>query len=120
MKFRANYKEECQASECFFICHDYAALGFDKILIDPGIRTAYNYNEYSMVYKPNKVLNLTFTPWENEIIHKRKMQPRPHPQQINCCVLSDGVHVDFDKDCHTFDYSSLNCSSRAMGLTESC
>ena len=44
-------KTECHAAETELICHDFAALGFPKVLIDPHITVAYTNAEYIALSK---------------------------------------------------------------------
>eukprot|EP00210_Caulerpa_lentillifera_P008017 g7654.t1 len=120
LKFRSCYEEECQASECFFICHDYTQLGYDRIMIDPGVRFAYTYEESAFLYDANRVPELPFVPWDDYGVRNRNTQFKRHPTNITCCELTNGDMTQFDKDCHLFDYSNLNCTLRAMGISNSC
>lgn len=44
--FRRNhYKEdECYGSECFFVCHDFRALGYNRIHLDPAVVVTYRWS----------------------------------------------------------------------------
>lgn len=121
LAFRKRFPEECGQSECFNLCHDMRLLGYDRILIDPGVRLSYTYNEAVILYDPEIVREIAFLPWDNEEILFPKMNLNKHPLEMECCALEDTHEdVDFDHDCHPVDYSKLNCSLRAMGQIDHC
>lgn len=95
-------------------------LGYDRIVIDPGVRFAYHYEEAIALYNSGRVQELAFVPWDADGIHDHGVQPKPHPTNVTCCVLGNGEFTRFDKDCQFFDYSHLNCTLRAMGVSDSC
>jgi hypothetical protein len=41
LRFRAQQPGECQASECSLLCDDFARLGLGHVVMDPGVRLAY-------------------------------------------------------------------------------
>ena len=43
VRFRRSISsDECHASECEIICHDFAALGFSRVLVDPNVLVSYD------------------------------------------------------------------------------
>lgn len=41
LRFRAQQPGECRASECSLLCDDFARLGLAHVVMDPGVRLAY-------------------------------------------------------------------------------
>jgi len=41
LRFRSSQPQECQASECSLMCEDFTRLGFRHVVMDPGVRLAY-------------------------------------------------------------------------------
>ena len=41
LRRRSHEPGECAASECSLLCNDFLRLGYDNMVVDPGIRLAY-------------------------------------------------------------------------------
>ena len=48
---RSLTSDECHASECEIICHDFAALGFPKVLLDPNVLVSYDSKTFEALEK---------------------------------------------------------------------
>ena len=48
---RSLTSDECHASECEIVCHDFAALGFPKVLVDPNVLVSYNSKTFEALEK---------------------------------------------------------------------
>eukprot|EP00210_Caulerpa_lentillifera_P008024 g7661.t1 len=105
LRFRAHHENECTQSECFFICHDYTDLGFDRIMIDPGVRVAYDFVTAEALYNSINVRKLPFVPWDVSGVRNHTALVRRHPTNVSCCVLPNGTWLELG-ECITFDYSS--------------
>lgn len=73
----------------FFLCHDYVELGYDRILIDPCVRFAYQHEEAIALYNSSQVQELAFVPWDADGIRDHDIQRKPHPTNVTCCVLGN-------------------------------
>lgn len=47
---RMHKENECAASECSLVCNDYLRLGYDRFVVDPGVRQAYTVRDSRDLY----------------------------------------------------------------------
>ena len=47
---RAHKEKECAASECSLLCNDYSRLGYRNMVVDPGVRQAYDLKDAKDLY----------------------------------------------------------------------
>lgn len=52
---RAHKEKECAASECSLLCNDYLRLGYQNMVVDPGVRQAYSVKDAMDLYNPDWV-----------------------------------------------------------------
>ena len=52
---RSSREGECFSSECKLVCDDLIRLGHSNILMDPGVRLAYNLADARIIYRPESV-----------------------------------------------------------------
>lgn len=60
---RGHEKGECAASECTLLCNDFQRLGYNKIVVDPSVRLAYNHKDAKDVHKAQFVRGVRMTDW---------------------------------------------------------
>jgi len=65
---RSITSDECHASECEIICHDFAALGFPRVLVDPNVLVSYDVKTFES-------LELVSGPVGREDINLRTVSP---------------------------------------------
>lgn len=58
---RAHKEKECAASECSLLCNDYLRLGYNNMVVDPGVRQAYSVKDAVDLYNPDWVSSLCQT-----------------------------------------------------------
>ena len=51
MTHRAHREDECAASECSLLCNDYLRLGYQNLVVDPGVRQAYTVRDARDLYQ---------------------------------------------------------------------
>ena len=47
---RSHKKGECAASECSLLCNDFLRLGYNRMVVDPAVRQAYNVEDVRRLY----------------------------------------------------------------------
>ncbi len=47
---RAHKENECAASECSLLCNDFLRLGYQNLIVDPGVRQAYSIKDAMDLY----------------------------------------------------------------------
>lgn len=57
---RANEPGECAASECSLLCNDFMRLGYSRVVVDPGVRMAYEVFAAQNVYTGLNEINETY------------------------------------------------------------
>lgn len=106
--FRNHEPGECAGSECFLMCHDFFRLGYGKVVVDPGVRVAYTYDDAVGVYSEDLVRNIGFVSW-GEAESKAIDQPPRALETVECCDLQEGKEiVDFEHGCHDFSVDRKN------------
>ncbi len=60
---RGHEKGECAASECTLLCNDFQRLGYNKVVVDPSVRLAYNHKDAQDVRKEQFVKGVRLTDW---------------------------------------------------------
>ena len=60
---RGHEKGECAASECTLLCNDFQRLGYNKVVVDPSVRMAYNHKDAQDVRKEQFVKGIRLTDW---------------------------------------------------------
>jgi len=92
---------ECAASECSLVCNDLQRMGFNKIIVDPGVRQAYDAVDAKDLYSNVSVSGLPFAIWgEVQAAKAIDWSLVPHRPFTQCCGLPEGHNmIEFDKDC---------------------
>lgn len=98
---RMHKEGECAASECSLVCNDLQRMGYHKIVVDPGVRQAYDALDAMDLYSNVSVKGLPFASWA---IVKAAARINwglvPHRPYVQCCGLPAGHNmIEFDKDC---------------------
>ena len=52
---RAHKENECAASECSLLCNDFLRLGYQNLIVDPGVRQAYSIKDAMDLYNQDWV-----------------------------------------------------------------
>lgn len=91
---RSALDEDCPASECSHFCEDLRRMGFDKMIVDPAVRSGYTLDVAAALDKGKWQ---TFTPWSeaqhsppdwSQVVHKPDMMCCPEPA-IQACYSRD-------------------------------
>ena len=106
---------ECAASECSLVCNDFLRMGYHKIVVDPGVRQAYEAIDAMDLYNNASVKGLPFASWASvqasPKIDWRLVPLRPF---VQCCGLPVGHDmIEFDKDCFWDNFMSPNFTAMA-------
>eukprot|EP00762_Andalucia_godoyi_P001417 ANDGO_04918.mRNA.1 hypothetical protein len=89
LRFRSNDPGTCYHSECFLVCEDLRALGYDRIFVNPAVRVSYEpkyYYLHNYLMKPLEPFLLLMHSWK-------------HPSRVTM-----DRQVDFDALCTTRQY----------------
>lgn len=98
LRMRSAFKGECAASERSILCSDYARLGHQRFLIDPGVRLAYSRDDATVVQ--NEVNGLTNRSWAETAAHHVDWKSVSFPPQVDCCGRPQGKDsIDFTDGC---------------------
>ncbi|KAK9827326.1 hypothetical protein WJX81_005222 [Elliptochloris bilobata] len=106
-RVRGHKEGECAASECSLLCNDFLRLGFRRMLVDPGVRQAYNQRDAADAYKATYVPGIPHTIWADVAAAPSiDWQAAPLRAHYQCCGLPAGHDmVDFGKDCAWDSYA---------------
>eukprot|EP00884_Botryococcus_braunii_P015546 jgi/Botrbrau1/2675/Bobra.0203s0021.2 len=110
LRMRMHREGECAASECTLLCNDLLRLGYQRFVVDPGVRQAYRPRDVKVLYDSDFVQGVPVTDWA-DILHSRPVNwrmtgLRPYYQ---CCGLKPGWDmVEWDKDCQWDNFLTPN------------
>ena len=92
---------ECAASECSLVCNDFQRLGYRNILVDPGVRQAYDALDAKELYDNVSMGDLPYTAWADVVAAPAvNWELVPHRPYTKCCGLPEGHDVaEIDQDC---------------------
>lgn len=101
LRVRMHKEGECAASECSLVCNDLQRMGYRKIIVDPGVRQAYDAVDARDLYNNASVSGLPFATWgEVQAAKAIDWSLVPHRPFTQCCGLPEGHNmIEFDKDC---------------------
>ena len=107
---------ECAASECSLVCDDFHRLGYGNIVVDPGVRQAYDAVDAKDLYSNASVLDLPYTRWaEVEAAAAIDWNLVPHRPYTKCCGLPEGHNmIEFDKDCSWDNFMEPNYTALTL------
>ncbi|KAJ2047463.1 hypothetical protein H4S04_004432 [Coemansia sp. S16] len=87
LRFRRNVKGECSASECSLFCNDLWRKGFNRIVMVPRVKLAYDTAIRDMLRKPiNFPADIPYNPPEVE-----KISFRSGPETVFCRPLKNPI-----------------------------
>ena len=101
VRFRRSVSaDECHASECEIICHDFAALGYPRVLVDPNVFVAYDAQTFESLEREEYNLR-PLLPYRGETLEVYRDRPA-----CSVCIPLDGSKGrDPDhKKSHTFNW----------------
>lgn len=109
---------ECAASECSLVCNDFQRLGYRSILVDPGVRQAYEVLDAIDLYNNKSVPDLPYISWaEVAGAPAVNWDLVPHRPYSKCCGLPEGHNmIEFDKDCFWDNFMQPNFTAMSSGL----
>ncbi len=105
---------ECAASECSLVCNDLQRMGYRKIIVDPGVRQAYDAVDAKDLYNNVSVSGLHFATWgEVQAAKAIDWSLVPHRPFTQCCGLPEGHNmIEFDKDCFWDNFMYPNYTAK--------
>ncbi|GMH35746.1 hypothetical protein BSKO_03614 [Bryopsis sp. KO-2023] len=107
IRSRGHLEGECSGSECFLMCQDFIRLGYDDIVVDPGVRVAYTFQDASDVFSEH-VRGIEWVDWK-EVQHEKPLRKIAQQKVVECCALLAGEDsVDFNRNCYQFDVFDTN------------
>ena len=114
LRFRTHQPNECATSECILICQDFQRLGFRRVLVDPGVRQAYDYAGAQNVYT-DLVQDMPVLLW-SEVLKAEPVQMRAvtEDDRVECCPLRDGEELVDWRDCYWYDIWKPNFTEVAL------
>lgn len=114
LRFRTHQPNECATSECILICQDFQRLGLQRVIVDPGVRQAYDFVGAQSVYT-DMVQQLPVLSW-SEVLKSEPMQMRAFDKgdSVECCPLMDGEELVDWKDCYWYDIWDQNFTEAAL------
>ncbi|KAL3140543.1 hypothetical protein ABBQ32_005123 [Trebouxia sp. C0010 RCD-2024] len=94
LRFRMHQEGECAASECSLVCNDFQRLGYRSILVDPGVRQAYDPMDAKELYNNVSLGCLPYTAWADVVAAPAiNWELVPHRPYSRCCGLPEGDDV---------------------------
>eukprot|EP00803_Ostreobium_quekettii_P009670 evm.model.scf_943.3 EVM.evm.TU.scf_943.3 scf_943:37794-39458(+) len=114
LRFRTHEPEECATSECILMCQDFQRLGYKRVLVDPGVRQAYDYTGALNVYT-DLVQDIPVLSWA-EVLKSEPVQMRAieADDRVECCPLMEGEELVDWRDCYWYDIWKPNYTDSAI------
>ncbi|GMH32524.1 hypothetical protein BSKO_00358 [Bryopsis sp. KO-2023] len=119
LKFRAHLPNECATSECVLMCHDFARMGYKSVLIDPGVRSAYTFEDAMDLYSTRMVEQIPVTSW-GDVLASEKLELVEVPENtknFQCCPLREGMELVDWKDCFWYDIGATNYTMQSASIS---
>jgi alpha-1,3-mannosyltransferase len=137
LRFRAGQPGECRASEASLLCDDFARSGLAHVVMDPGVRLAYELQQVDLLGgtaatagggdKAAAAGSGRLQPrlsWQQVVGTSAALAARAAQQQqqqtqtqryVECCDLLPGrSYVDFRHSCHMVDTAAHNYTADAF------
>ncbi|OMH81486.1 Alpha-1,3-mannosyltransferase CMT1 [Zancudomyces culisetae] len=89
---------ECAASECSLLCNDFWRLGYNKVVVVPGVQVAYDTKEFSQLEKYYS--NMT----RDQIFDTTPIKFQEGPEFVECSPLTKYNFRDPEKFTVSIDY----------------
>lgn len=127
VRFRSHGPGECAASECSLLCDDLHVMGRHRVLLDPNVRVAYDWDSVLELYDnldavvPRGVRGLPYRRLERGDVQEVEAgwgawegRAAAAAQTYECCGISpDTQTVDYDHGCRVVDLTAGRAAAGA-------
>ncbi|MEW5297786.1 MAG: hypothetical protein WDW36_000970 [Sanguina aurantia] len=121
LRFRSHMEGECAASECSLLCDDMHRMGYNDMVMDPGVRVAYSKVQTSRLFSPQVEGLSSLMTWPmvspqlSHLLGPKPLAVSEH-YSVTCCDLRPDSHkVDFELNCHSSNPWHANFTSVFLG-----